>query len=1396
MNDQTDVTIDSADKAQYDFALAAAQDLLSTEQRQLLQLRLASRSFSPIVELHRSLALAYKATHGDASGLHERADGAFVVIGHSLVTDPSLLGSLLKARVQSADDYSDLQQVLDTDHVYGNKNDASAAFLYANLGSPSFRKFYAALSAIDGASFVLRHRPPTVEDRSVRLSGFGVEMHLKSTEYKVVDDSAASSASSEASSDGNQLEPVPKAEVKGLGLRIAQAIASSDAPLEALQRLSQNFPQECHAYRKVKLNSTFGRLIAENQRRMQAGHTAVLINGRHVNVENVNFFELLDILGEEVRSSVMLRAIKNLSPATSRKLTIRHTFQLARSKPYFDVRSPHVQWLNNVEEDPVTGQWPITLRGFLRQQWPGRPFAVRRNAVNVISLVDLSVPNVVCSLGTIGQRMGLVPSQDDSQVRTLGAVRVGLVPVGKSRRAQIMSKAFSSLMSQKNSGTAMGFLKVVCNAGFVDTSTEAVFVSGVESALAKFGSTLTVLKMDKDENMGGVAASNKWCENSFGQNTEELRSSGGFRVFVNGQVYNGEPDGPDLSALINSGIAEQTQQIQMMFYRQQLPDSTRDIHGFLLNLNNAETAFSRFSLSVGGPETPFVSFVGSRKDRNERMDAAVSSLSFVQTGAKACPLSHIAVVDLATEHGLELLESVVDRALEEDKQIRVALVLVNRPKLAKQIAKMWSSSTLSGILDLVKSAAPASPAESSTPPAFAKLMGITNGIVTNGRVMRIGAGERFTRNDFAAVESDELKKRAKHAKDVISKLNPSLKGEALSNAIMYACSVLGLEANNNVVRHDMSQYAQPTVTIPAKKEEHPALIIDALLDPLSEAGKKFGSILLHIISVFECEVNLVLNPLAELQDLPLKQFYRYVAANSLSFDASGTIDTSVEATAIFPNLPTKTLFSMSLDVPDSWVVDAVAAPYDLDNLRLSEIDQGNLVGALYELTHLAVTGECKDNSLPSSPVRGLQVHLTSVAAPEVSYETLVMETGGYYQLKAGPGLWKASLSGRSAELFQVEESSSLVLVSELSSVARTLKIRRRNSSTEPLLPVDKEADLKLAKYSEKRQAGQSPEPPSYLSSWWGGSQKDAAATAAAKAGANQKTIHVFSIASGHLYERFLSIMMYTTVRSTKSPVKFWFLKQFLSPQFKRFLPKMAAAYGFEFELVSYNFPRWLRRQTEKQRHIWAYKILFLDVLFPLSIDRIIFVDADQIVREDLSKLTNMDLQGAAYAFTPFCSQKDNRRYETKGFRFWESGYWKDTLGPLPYHISALFVIDLKRFRQMAAGDILRSSYQQLSADPGSLANLDQDLPNVLQSRLTIFSLPEEWLWCETWCTDDSFKRALSIDLCNNPQNKIPKLENAKRIFPDWTSWDSELNALRVQSEKQHHAQDIETLEKL
>ncbi|CCC09505.1 unnamed protein product [Sordaria macrospora k-hell] len=294
--------------------------------------------------------------------------------------------------------------------------------------------------------------------------------------------------------------------------------------------------------------------------------------------------------------------------------------------------------------------------------------------------------------------------------------------------------------------------------------------------------------------------------------------------------------------------------------------------------------------------------------------------------------------------------------------------------------------------------------------------------------------------------------------------------------------------------------------------------------------------------------------------------------------------------------------------------------------------------------------------------------------------------------------------------------------------------------------------------------------------------------------AQHAEINIFSVASGHLYERMLSIMILSVMKHTTHTVKFWFIEQFLSPSFKSFLPFLAAEYGFQYEMVAYKWPHWLRHQSEKQREIWGYKILFLDVLFPLSLEKVIFVDADQIVRTDMYDLVQLDLEGAPYGFTPMCDS----RTEMEGFRFWKTGYWATYLRGQPYHISALYVVDLRRFRELAAGDRLRQQYHTLSADPNSLANLDQDLPNHMQFQIPIKSLPQEWLWCETWCNDETLGKARTIDLCNNPQTKEPKLDRARRQVPEWTVYDEEVAGLakKVREEQEKLEQVVELKKKV
>lgn len=589
----------------------------------------------------------------------------------------------------------------------------------------------------------------------------------------------------------------------------------------------------------------------------------------------------------------------------------------------------------------------------------------------------------------------------------------------------------------------------------------------------------------------------------------------------------------------------------------------------------------------------------------------------------------------------------------------------------------------------------------------------------------------------------------------------------------------------------------------------------AVVDPVSDAAQRLSPLLLVIRDQLNLPLTLILSP-ATLIDgddkVPITSYYRFVADPLAMADIS-------PPKAHFTGLPTNHILTLRVDVPEQWDVQQSAIVQDTDNLRCdiqkgcgdeaygniredtiatgaSMNDRKDITRIEYGLNHLLIFGQCYDST--GSPPNGLELNLAknarvgidksgpfrdgegvevtigmdgSIIQGDSSFiyddesstnlysDTLVMKTAGYWQLRANPGVWnlKIAENTRGAEIFEIVDGSvkgGRIQISNnkvADNHTKALFIKDFVNHAELLLVNRRPGFEKASLFFDETETSIKTE--------------------------DDDTIHVFSLATGHLYERFLKIMMLSVTKRTSTKVKFWLFENFLSPSFKSSARAMAERIGCEVEFVTYKWPDWLRGQTEKQRIIWGYKILFLDVLFPLSVKKIIYVDADQVVRGDLKELWDMDLNGAPYGYTPMC----NSRESTVGYGFWNQGFWKSHLRGKPYHISALYVVDLEKFRHTLVGDQLRAIYQQLSADPNSLANLDQDLPNYAQHQIPIFSLPQEWLWCESWCSDETKATSKTIDLCNNPLHKEPKVSMAKRIisgdlFPEsWVELDAEVD---------------------
>lgn len=699
-------------------------------------------------------------------------------------------------------------------------------------------------------------------------------------------------------------------------------------------------------------------------------------------------------------------------------------------------------------------------------------------------------------------------------------------------------------------------------------------------------------------------------------------------------------------------------------------------------------------------------------------------------------------------------------------------------------------------------------------------------IVYNGRIFRLEGyiSSGMPQEDFELLRTMEDSRLSDSVAAALSLGTATASPRSLTASFLLACLYLG----DYRVTHPVPSHAKPALdvlvdslveegsplvtTIESPEEDlesaattwtggDESLSLVFLLDPLTTAAQRSTTLWTLFRDLLGYRFTIVLVPRLDLSELPLTSFY----ASALTLSSS---EADLKRGAHFPALPRKHVLTLRPDVPERWVLQTMQARQDTDNLRCElgggeevcgddPVTSPSTTSVVYNLKALLIGGQCMERMNDRlSPAHGLQLLLTSPPsfAPNATIpvqrlaDTVVMQNLGYFQLQLSePRLAYLQLApGRGTDLYTILSASSFATATGSTSrdhavPGKLLAVKSFSDDIKRLVVAKRpgrEQD-RLLGGGEDGEGEEGMREGGFWSSLTQGLFNLATGRASLSHSAADDTIHVFSVATGRMYERLLRIMLLSVHKRTSRKVKFWLLENYLSPHFKARASAMAEHYGFEIAYVTYKWPSWLRAQTNQQRIIWGYKILFLDVLFPLDVHKIIYVDADQVLRTDLAELWDIDLQGMPYAYVPFCDS----RAETLGFQFWRSGYWKDHLQGKPYHISALYVVDLDRFRRYGVGDILRSIYDQLARDPNSLANLDQDLPNFAQHQVPIYSLPQEWLWCETWCSDSSKSKAKTIDLCNNPLHKEPKLDMARRVISgplfneSWTQLDEEIRTL-------------------
>lgn len=269
-------------------------------------------------------------------------------------------------------------RVLPFDRVLGDAS-LSPAVLYADIASPMFKEFHQSLTALakEGQlSYRVRYRPPQRWiSRPLFVSGYGVELALKRTDYIVVDDRDAEQRdkrdTKDTSANGKEdapddLKPLSSSEVARLGLNTASYVMNSDSPMDSLVRLSQDFPRYSSQVAAHNASTTLVDDIRKKRGRvLPAGVNVMWINGLQMDPRKIDAFSLLDHLRRERR---LIEKFRDLGiPAKDAVDFLSHSLlgeALMEDSPqrfnYRDeVDGGHVIiWMNDLEKDERYSQWP------------------------------------------------------------------------------------------------------------------------------------------------------------------------------------------------------------------------------------------------------------------------------------------------------------------------------------------------------------------------------------------------------------------------------------------------------------------------------------------------------------------------------------------------------------------------------------------------------------------------------------------------------------------------------------------------------------------------------------------------------------------------------------------------------------------------------------------------------------------------------------------------------------------------------------------------------------------------------------------------------------------------------------------------------------------------------
>jgi UDP-glucose:glycoprotein glucosyltransferase len=277
------------------------------------------------------------------------------------------------------------RRVLDLpfDRIMGDKQSKTPAILYADLMSPSFRQFHKTVSQTASSgktSYRVRYRPSlSIPGFPLSVSGYGIALDLKRTDYIVIDDRQAddsddtnsdSSGAKLTDEDVADLKPLSSKELLKLDMRASSFIMDSADPFDTLLKLTQDFPKHSAAMSTHEVSETFKKEhLANREVFLPSGYNVIWVNGLQILARDFDAYAMLEHLRRERKlingatelglsgkQAVRLLSHSSISEAASSQEPQRYDWrdELEGGKV--------IIWMNDIENDRRYAEFPTQVR--------------------------------------------------------------------------------------------------------------------------------------------------------------------------------------------------------------------------------------------------------------------------------------------------------------------------------------------------------------------------------------------------------------------------------------------------------------------------------------------------------------------------------------------------------------------------------------------------------------------------------------------------------------------------------------------------------------------------------------------------------------------------------------------------------------------------------------------------------------------------------------------------------------------------------------------------------------------------------------------------------------------------------------------------------------------------